>query len=159
MRFRMQQAVVLGTLLVSMGCYTLHPIVGQTLPLGSQVALSINDAGRASLGGQMGPEIAVIQGRLLQKDSTEFVLAVAQIELLRGGEQVWSGERIRVKNEFVNSVSERRFSRGKTALVGAATAGVLAIIFSQGILGNLAGSEGKTPPDSGVSSRIPRFVR
>jgi len=142
-----------------MGCYTLQPVAGQPLPLGSQVSLAINDAGRAALGGSMGPEISDIQGRLLQKDSAEYVLAVSQISLLRGGEQVWAGERVRVQTSFVSTVSERRFSRGRTAILSAAALGVVAGIFSQGILGNLSGSEGKTPPDSGASNRIPRFKR
>ena len=155
----MRRAVALTPLLSAMGCYTLQPVVGQPLPLGSQVALAINDAGRASLGGQMGPEIAEIQGRLLQKDSAEFVLAVSQISLVRGGEQVWSGERIRVKTEFVTGVSERKFSRAKTAVISAAAVGLVAIIFSQGILGSIAGDEGKVPVDTGKSIRYPRFKR
>ena len=142
-----------------MGCYTLQPVAGQPLPLGSQVSLAINDAGRAALGGSMGPEISDIQGRLLQKDSAEYVLAVSQISLLRGGEQVWAGERVRVQTSFVSTVSERRFSRGRTAILSAAALGVVAGIFSQGILGNLSGSEGKPPSDSGASNRIPRFKR
>ena len=142
-----------------MGCYTLQPVVNQPLPLGSQVALVINDAGRASLGGQMGPEISEIQGRLLQRDSAEFVLAVSQIALVRGGEQVWSGERIRIKTEFVTGVSERRFSRGKTAVISAAAVGLVAIIFSQGILGSIAGDDGKVPVDTVKTIRYPRFKR
>ena len=78
---------------------------------------------------------------------------------MRGGEQVWAGERVSVKREYVASVSERKFSRGRTAIVSAAALGVVGIVFSQGILGQLAGEEGKTPPDSGISNRIPRFKR
>ncbi len=145
--------------LASVGCYTLQPIAGQPLPLGTQVSLAINDNGRAALGGQMGPEISDIQGRLLQKDSAEYVLSVTQISLLRGGEQVWAGERVRVRSEYVSTVSERRFSRGRTALVSGAVLGVVAVVFTQGIIGSLQGDEGKAPKDSANSNRIPRFKR
>lgn len=143
----------------SVGCYTLQPIAGQPLPLGTQVSLAINDNGRAALGGSMGPEISDIQGRLLQKDSAEYVLSVTQISLLRGGEQVWAGERVSIKRDYVATVSERKFSRGRTTIVSAAALGVLAIVFSQGVLGQLSGEDGKVPPDSANSSRIPRFKR
>ena len=73
-----------------MGCFTLKPVTGQPLPLGTVVSLSINDAGRAVLSGTMGPEISDIEGRLVQKDSAEYVLAVSLVKLMRGGEQVWS---------------------------------------------------------------------
>jgi hypothetical protein len=157
--FRIRQVVVAATMLVSMGCYTLEPVGGQALPLGTQVSLAINDAGRAALSGQMGPEISDIQGRLLQKDSAEYVLAVTQISLLRGGEQVWAGERIRVKTSYVNTISERRFSRSRTAVVSAVALGVVAAVFSQGILGNLQGDEGKPKVDTANANRIPRLIK
>lgn len=158
--FGTRRLVVAAALVVSVtGCFTLQPVAGQPLPLGTTVSLGINDAGRAALGGAMGPEISEIEGRLIQKDSAEYVLAVALIKLLRGGEQVWSGERIHVKTAYVNGVSEKRFSRGRTAIVATAAAGVLALLISQGVLGNLAGDDGKLPPDTGVSIKYPRFIK
>ena len=142
-----------------MGCYTVRPITGQSLALGTTLSLNINDAGRATLGGQMGPAINEIEGRLLEKDSAAYVLAVTQVRLFNGGEQVWSGERVRIRTEFVNTVSERKFSRGKTALISAAAVGLVAIVLSKGLIGSLAGDDGKLPPDTGVAIRYPRFGR
>ena len=155
----MQRLVVVAAVLIATGCYALQPVTGQPLPLGTVLSLSINDAGRAVLGGTMGPEISSIEGRLIQRDSAEYVLAVAQVSLLRGGEQVWAGERIRIKTEFVNAVSEKRFSRTRTAIVTTAVVGVVALVISQGILGSLSGDNGKTPPDTGVSIKYPRFIK
>ena len=158
--FRVRRVVVVSTLLVSMGCFTLKPVTGQPLPLGTVVSLSINDAGRAVLSGTMGPEISDIEGRLVQKDSAEYVLAVSLVKLMRGGEQVWSGERIRVKSEFVSGVMERKFSRSRTAFVVSAAAGAIALIASQGILGDKSGdADGKLPPDTGISIKYPRFIK
>ena len=151
--------IAVAPVLIAMGCYSLQPVVGQTLPLGANVSLAVNDAGRVALGGQMGPEISEVEGRLLQKDSVEYVLAVSQVHLMRGGEQIWSGERIRVKAEYVTGVTEKRFSQGKTVAISAAAIGIVVIAIKQGILGNVAGEEGKTPPDTGKTIRYPRFKR
>jgi hypothetical protein len=145
-------------MVLAMGCYSLTPVAGQPLPLGMIVALDINDAGRVGLGGQMGPSISSIQGRLVEKDSAEYVLAVTQIYLQGGGDQVWSGERVRVKSEYVSAVSERKFSRTKTALLSAAIVGVAAIVVRQGIVGAFSPEETQ-PPDSANSIRYPRFKR
>ena len=97
------------------GCYTLQPTSGATPPVGKDVAFDVNDAGRFALGASLGPEIAQIQGRLLEQENGEYVVAVSGVRQLRGGEQTWSGEKVRIKREHVNSTYERRFSRARTA--------------------------------------------
>ena len=154
-----RRIVVAVTLLVSTGCYTMQPVSEQPFPVGITVELVINDAGRAALRPMMGPEVAKVQGRLVQKDSTGYTVAVTQLGLLRDGTQVWSGERVSIKSEYVNSVAERRFSRGRTAVVTAAVLGVVAIVFTQSIKGSLFGDDGKVPSDTAVAVRYPRFQR
>ena len=154
-----RRIVVAVTLLVSTGCYTMQPVSEQPFPVGITVELVINDAGRAALRPMMGPEVAKVQGRLVQKDSTGYTVAVTQLGLLRDGTQVWSGERVSIKSEYVNSVAERRFSRGRTAVVTAAVLGVVAIVFTQSIKGSVFGDDGKVPSDTAVAVRYPRFQR
>lgn len=154
-----RRIVVAVTLLGLTGCYTMQPVSEQPFPLGMTVELIINDAGRAALRPMMGPEVAKVQGRLVQKDSTGYTVAVTQLGLLRDGTQVWSGERVSIKSEYVNSVAERRFSRGRTAVVTAAVLGVVAIVFTQSIKGSLFGDDGKVPSDTAVAVRYPRFQR
>lgn len=139
-----------------MGCYKLEPVTGNPLPVGMQLSLAINDAGRAALGGSMGPEIAQIEGRLVQKDSAEYQVAVSMVHLLRGGNQTWSGERIRVKTEHVTAVHERKLSRSRTAILSTAVVGAVLLVARQSLLG--AGREGDTtvPPDSSDKIRIIR---
>ena len=151
--------LLLGVVLVlglSAGCYSLQPVVGNGVPLGVQVGLDINDAGRTALGGSMGPAIRQIEGRLVNKDSTEFTIAVSMIQLLSGGHQIWTGERIRIKTEYVALVSERRVSRGRTAATVAVTVGVLALVVRQSLLGSFFGSDSRPPADTLQSTRIPR---
>jgi hypothetical protein len=142
-----------------MGCYTTQPIAGQSTALGSTLVLTINDAGRAALAGQMAPAVSEIEGRLVERDSSAYLLAVAQIHLYGGGDQVWSGERVRIKSEYVSAVGEKKFSKVKTGLISAAAVGVVAIVLSKGLGGFLAGDEGKLPPDTGVAVRYPRYRR
>lgn len=139
------------------GCYTLQPVVGNPLPLGTEVGLDVNDAGRVALGGSMGPSISQIEGRLVSNDSAEIVVAVSMVHLLRGGEQIWTGERIRIKREHVTLVRERKLSRGRTAIAVAASVGVLAAIVRQSVVGALAGDDSRPPVDTLMATRIPRF--
>ena len=102
MRRRLILAALSGALLV--GCYTLQPTGGPVPKVGTIIGLELNDAGRAALGGSMGPEIGQVEGRLVEKDSGEFVIAVSALHLLRGGEQVWHGETVHIKSEYVSSI-------------------------------------------------------
>lgn len=157
--FALRRRVVAAALLVSTACYSHRPVIGQTLPAGAQIIISINDAGRAALGGQLGPEISDIEGRLISKDSAEYVMAVSQLLLLRGGRQVWSGERIRVKTEFISIVNEKRFSKTRTAMVSGLAVGAVALLFQQGLLGIVSRGNDPPPMDTITTTRIPRFKR
>jgi hypothetical protein len=138
-------------------CYTLQPAVGASAPLGTEMAFDINDAGRVALGGTMGPEIAQIEGRLIERDSSEYVVAVTGLKLLRGGEQVWRGERVHIKSAYVSSIYEKRYSRSKSVAMGAVGLGVLAAIVGRSIGGiGPPGDSGPSPGDTSHTSRIPR---
>lgn len=115
---------VRAVILVSLaGCYGYRAPRGPEPQVGTGVALDINDAGREALGGSMGPDIAAVQGQLIDKDSTGYLLAVSAVKLRQGGEQVWSGERVRIRNDYVWNRSERRLSWGRTVAFGALTVG------------------------------------
>lgn len=143
-----------GASALLVGCYTLQPTGGATPEPGTNIALDINDAGRVALGGSMGPEIGQIEGRLLSADSTEFRVAVSAIHLLRGGEQSWSGEDVRIKREYVSFIQERKFSAGRTLALGAVGVGGVAFFVTRSIVGGGTESPSKTPPDTAVSQRL-----
>jgi len=140
------------------GCYTLEPAAGVAPELGTNVAFDVNDVGRVALGGAMGPEIAQIEGRLISKegDGADYLVAVSAVRLLRGGEQVWRGEQIHIKSEYVTKIYLRRYSRGRTIALSAAGIGAVAILASASILGS-GGLDPDPPlPDTGVGRRVPR---
>ncbi|MEP6763541.1 MAG: hypothetical protein ABJB66_04475 [Gemmatimonadaceae bacterium] len=140
-------------------CTSLQPISGQPLPLGMMLSLAINDAGRVGLTDQMGQSITIVEGRLVQRDTAGYLLAVAQVETFRGGTQVWSGEHVRIKDEFVSVAREKKFSRAKTAIVSAAAIGLVAILASQGLLGNGSPETKPVVPDTALTTKIPHFIR
>ena len=82
---------VVGLPILTVSCYTLQPTGGPVPELGTIIGLDLNDAGRAALGGSMGPEIGQVEGRLIQKDTGQYLVAVTTLHLLRGGEQVRPG--------------------------------------------------------------------
>jgi hypothetical protein len=136
------------------GCYTLQPVRGIAPEVGTQVALDVNDSGRVALGGSMGPEIAQVEGRLLSKEDGAYLLAVSTVRLIRGGEQVWSGEQVRIKPEQVSSLYVRRFSTARSVVLGTSLAGgFAAFLVTRALRGAGNGGDPGTQPDTGQAQR------
>ena len=150
-------AAVVAICVLSAGCYTLEP-AGISPELGSKVAFDVNDAGRVALGGTMGPEIAQIEGRLLSKDGNggDYLIAVSVVRLLRGGEQVWRGEQVHIKPDYVSTIYLRRYSPGRTIALSAVGVAAVAAIAGASILGSGGLDPEKQPIDTAVSRRVPR---
>jgi hypothetical protein len=149
--------VLLAQLMVTTGCYTLTPVVNTGVPAGSQIALHITDAGRVALGGSMGPEIDMVEGRLVQHSDSAYVLSVSGVRFLRGGEQRWNGERISVRNEHVSSVSQQRLSKFRTAALGAASVAAVVFAVSKGFGAFGTSDPVKPPGDTSQTIRIPHY--
>ncbi|WP_337169407.1 hypothetical protein [Gemmatimonas aurantiaca] len=141
---------------LTLGCYSTRPVVGTGIPAGTQVELQLTDAGRLAMAETLGSSADVVQGRLVSRDSAAWTVAVSSIQLLRGGQQVWSGEHLRIRPEHVALASERRFSRGRTAIVSAAVVGVIVGIVKSGLVGMGQEDGGPAPSDSVATVRIPR---
>jgi hypothetical protein len=144
-----RRAIGLGIALSLAGCYTLQPARGVKPEVGTRVAFDVNDAGRVALGGTMGPEVAQVEGHLVGQDDSEYVLAVTNIRTIRGTEQIWTGEQVRVRSEHVSSAYRRKFSTGRSIAFGAiGIGGFAAILLSRDLLG-LGSRDGKEPSESG----------
>ena len=127
--------ITAGSLALLAGCYELQP-AGSSVPQpGQAIGLDIDDAGRVALDGSMGPEIAQVEGRLVERTPTDYVVAVTDVHLLRGGEQAWSGENIHIPAGYVTTVYERRLSKAKTATLAAVGVGAVALLASRGLNG------------------------
>jgi hypothetical protein len=147
--------LIIGVFLV--GCYTYEPARTTPQP-GAELAWQLNDAGRAAMGGQLGPEISQVEGRLVQTNSTNFVVAVTSVQLLRGGEQVWRGEQVTLKPEYVSATLEKKLSKSRSIAAAAVTAGVVALVITKTSLLGL-GSPDPDKPSSTDSSQTVRRPR
>lgn len=150
---RFTAVLMIGGLLT--GCYTLQPATGITPEIGDELAFDINDVGRVALGGAMGPEIAQIEGRLISRENADFLIGVTSIHTLRSGDQVWKGEQVRIKSEYVGSIYERHFSRARTITLGAVGAAAVALIVTRSLAGSGSAADAGPTPPVGSSLRVP----
>lgn len=145
--------------LLAAGCYSYRPL--HTVPEpGTYVSFDLTDRGRTALGDSIGPEIAKAEGILDSKSDSLYVLRMQAVQGFRGQRSKWGGERIGFRPEYVRAISERTFSKGKTALaVGGGVAAAVAFAVSRDLfgLGN-GGDTSNQPPGGGgnTSSRGPR---
>jgi hypothetical protein len=137
------------------GCYTLQPSRQSTPIPGSAIAFDISDQGRVALGGLVGPELAQIEGTFVSMESSEYVMHVTGVRFLRGGEQGWKGETVRLKPEYVNTRYDRRFSTTRTVALSALAVGAVAIVAAKGLAGFTQGDRGSTPGDTSQTVRVP----
>jgi hypothetical protein len=150
--FRRFSGVLAAVLTV--GCYEYEPVQGPTPAVGTEIAFDINDAGRVALGGSMGPEISQIEGRLVEKGAADYLVAVSSVHMLRGGEQVWAKEPVRIKSEYVSSVYEKKFSAIKSVALGAIGVGIVAAIAGRSLVGGGSTDQGgKQAGDTAQSTR------
>jgi hypothetical protein len=140
------------------GCYTLHPTYGVLPAVGETVAFDVNDVGRVALGGAMGPEIAQVEGQLIERTDEQLRLAVTAIRLLRGGEQAWRGESVLLRPEYLGAAYVKRPSPGRSIALGVFTiGGFTAFLLSTNLLGG--GNDDDTPPVDSVPDVDQRLGR
>jgi hypothetical protein len=130
------------------GCYTNVPLVGsrpEPVP-GTRLVLELTDQGRVGMEGQLGPEVARVEGALVSRSDTSYVLGVSAVIGLWGALSKWQGERVTLRADYIRRMSERRFSMGRTvAAVGVSAAGFLVFVVTRSLLGG--GNEGGPGPD------------
>jgi hypothetical protein len=134
---------------VATGCYTYRAIPGEAAAAGTPVSLDITDRGRVGLASDVGPGVRRIEGTLVGRTDSLLVVSVREVDLLNGRSTRWSGETVRVPRDWVASVGERNFSRGRTWLaIGAATALTAAAIIAVTLIvdGNPDGGSTRLPP-------------
>jgi hypothetical protein len=116
-------------------CYTYRP-VGVTPVPNTRLALVLNDQGRVGAASQVGPQVAKLEGNLLAATDTGYVVSVAAVQAIYGARTRWTGETVSVRRDYVAFASERRFSRGRTALfIGSAVSAVVALVMTTHIFG------------------------
>ena len=136
------------------GCYTYTPIQGVDPKIGEQIAFDVTDTGRVALGGTMGPEVARLEGQLIEKQDGTYLVAVSGVKLLSGTEQAWTGEQVRLQRNYLGTAYQRRFSKSRTVAFGLVSAGgIAALLVGRSLLGS-GNEEDETPPDTVITRRI-----
>lgn len=135
------------------GCYVNVPLVGsrpEPVP-GTRLVLELTDQGRVGMERQLGPEVARVEGALVSRSDTSYVLGVSTVVGVWGAFSKWQGERVTLRADYVRRMSERRFSMGRTmAAVGVSAAGFLVFVVTRSLLGG--GNEGGSGPDGPPSN-------
>ena len=148
--------VVAGMSVILAGCYTLQPARSVSPEVGTRVAFDVNDIGRVALGGAMGPEVAQVEGKLVEKDTAGYLVAVTNLKTLRGGEQVWTGERVRLRPEYLGNAYARRFSTGRTVAFSVIGIGGFATFLATRSLLGLGTHDGEPGDTTIIDARLGR---
>ena len=125
-------------------CYTYVPVAApEAAPqAGRYVALQITDRGRVGLGPRFGSGVRQISGTVVTQQGGDLVLSVDQVSNIDGELNRWSGDTAKIDRDFVATMTERRVSAGRTALLVGAVGAVVYTTVSSGLFGG-----GKDPAD------------
>jgi len=129
-------------------CYGYYPPAAPAPGVGTQVALTLNDAGSAEMARLVGPAAEVLEGRISSDTGASVVLSMTRVRQHDGSEIPWKGERIAVSKTLVSTMRERRFSRGRTGLATALVVGGLTAAITA-FRGNGAGKLPANPGSTG----------
>lgn len=140
-------AAALLVLLPGAGCYVNQPLAPAPEP-GTNLLLELNDRGRVALADSVGESAAQIEGALVSRRDSVFVVRVRAVEYINGQRQRWTGEPLTIREEHLRDVHVRRMSRGRTAVVaGVISSSVIAFILSRDLFG--LGGGGRDPSGGG----------
>jgi hypothetical protein len=130
-------------LALAAGCYTYGPPSAPLPVAGTRLQVDLNDDGIDSLANRIGPGIRAVEGNVVRADSGTLILAVREVDNLRGERSDWQGEAVSIPRRYVQRLQERRISVGGTGLLGGAiAAGIVAATQAFGGKGTLAGASG-----------------
>jgi hypothetical protein len=120
---RTPAVLLLVACLLPVGCYTYLPLGTLEPQVGTQVSAELTWRGSDTLAAAVGPGVTTVRGAVLQADPAAVILAVASVANHSGQQQFWRGEPVRLPRGSVQGFEERKFSVGRTVLLGAAFLG------------------------------------
>lgn len=132
------------------GCTRLVPTAGPVPADGREVAFDLTDAGRASLGQLIGPEVARAEGKVVSVGDSSYTLALSSLSTFRGVKNPWNGELVTFKFEHIRQAYVKEVDPGRTVIL----AGVAVGGFAAFVAGNSLSGDGGTnvedpePPDN-----------
>jgi hypothetical protein len=133
---RLTGLTVALALLAGEGCYSYQTLTTPEPASGTPVSLVLSDEGRVAVRDSIGSGILRVEGTVVGASGNTWVVAVSDVQGIDGRVTKWTGETVGVHREYVAVPYERRFSRGKTALlISSLTVGMATFIATRHLLG------------------------
>lgn len=143
-------ALVLASVALT-GCYTYAPLRDPEPRLGESLAFELAEPLPADVARGVGPETTRVEGTLVRRTDTDFIVSVSQAVTTRGRVHRWNGETVSLPQAYIRRVQTRRFSAPRTVLVaGGAALSFVAFVVTRSLLGGGGTGEKTKPlPDDG----------
>ena len=136
----MRVALAIAVWFGAAGCYNYVPLETPAPQPDTPIAVVLTDAGSQELTRYLGPNVAVVRGRLLSHDEAALAVSVTSAETRYGDLFTWRGETVTLPARLVASVRERRLAKGRSLLLaGASLAALTATSAAFGLIGGGSG--------------------
>ena len=89
----------------------------------STPSADLTDGGSDTLARYVGPGVTSLRGGVVSTEGAAVTLAVTSVMDRSGQQQFWKGEPVRIPRAAVRDFEQRRFSPGRSVLLGAALLG------------------------------------
>jgi hypothetical protein len=121
----MQVRILWAALPLIGGCYT-YDSVEQPAPIaGTRIEAELTGPGSAQLAGQLGPDVTTLRGQIIESTSIGLLVSLNSVTARNHERATWKGEQVRIPLSTVARVNQRRFSLGRSLLLGGAAIGAL----------------------------------
>jgi hypothetical protein len=124
----MRTSMLIAAAWLTGACYNYSPLALPSPEPGAYLAVTLTDAGAVDLARYLGPNVFVVRGRYVGDAGQGGVLmSVSSVELVRGDQVDWKGERVTLPESAIASVQVRQLSKRRSALlVGVGLTGLVA---------------------------------
>jgi len=122
---------------------------------GVEFQFELNDQGRIAVAKSLGPEVKDVAGALVSQNPTALVLAVRDVTYLKGETIHMQGEQVTINRDQVQSVTEKRFSLGRSAILTAAIVVAVGVFIGTKSLSGFGGSSSDGTPSGGNTALRP----
>ena len=138
-------AAILAACFALSACYRAVPV--RAAPrVGTELVLDMTSDATEQLGGFLGRGVVSARGRLVDWAADSVVVSMLATVNTNGEEQLWRRERVAVPRVAIARITERRVSRGRTAVVVGMAAAVLVAAIGLATSGEDGPAGGGTKP-------------
>ena len=152
---RFRAGVALGVCSLTSACYNVQQTMTPEPDPAAEFTLELNDQGRIAVAKSLGPEVKDVSGRLVSQTPVELVLSVRDVTYFKTDAIRMQGEQVTINRDQVRSVTEKKFSLGRTAILTAAIVVVVGVFIGTKSLSGFGGSASDGVPPGGNTSVRP----